>query len=277
MGADSLPRRLLKKVLAPVLSDRSYKIIQGVSKAWDIRSGGWSEPELDLIPLAIRRGETAIDIGANFGLYSYYLSRAVGESGKVFAFEPVPFTAATFELVARLLRFRSVELVAKGCGDRAGELTFTVPIQDSGAIITGLVHMGQRNDDRDGRARHARFEKTKEIRCEVVVLDDYLGELRDVSFIKCDIEGADLFAMRGATKIIERHHPTIVCEINPWFVEGFGLTVGELVGFFTQRGYQLYRYQQKQLRPTPVDQVEEDNWIFVHPDRRDRLASLLAS
>jgi FkbM family methyltransferase len=280
MGADSLPRRIIKKVLAPVLGESTYSLLQTVAMSWDIRSGGWSEPELDLIPLAVRPGETVIDIGANYGLYSYHMGRAVGAGGKVYAFEPVPFTSKTFRRIAKVLRFESVELIDKAVGDKPGSLDLTVPISESGSIIAGTVHAAARNNDRDGKKQHARFEKSKTISCDVVVLDDFLKNVRDVSMIKCDVEGFDYFALKGCTKIIEANHPTIICEINPWFLTGLGLKVEDLVGFFTDRGYRLYRYSSKgggrgRLVPTEIKDVEEDNWVFVHPSRADRLRSVL--
>jgi FkbM family methyltransferase len=215
---------------------------------WDIRTGANTEPELDLIRYAVREGETAIDIGANYGLYSYHLSRALGPRGKVYAFEPIPFTAGSFRHIARALRFHGVELIEKGCGEQAGVIEFTVPIQDSGAIIAGVVHMGARDNERPGRERHARFQRTKKIPCEVIVLDERLPGVRDVSFVKCDIEGADLYALRGARKLLERNKPVVVCEINPWFLEGFGLKVEDLVGYFESMGYGLYRFVDARAR-----------------------------
>jgi FkbM family methyltransferase len=290
MAANSLPRRVVKKLLAPMLGERTYSVLQAVAMGWDIRRGAWYEPELELLPLAVRAGETAIDIGANFGLYAYHLSRAVGPTGKVWSFEPIPFTARTFRLIARGLRFGdNVQLVAKGCGEKSGQVSFTVPVMETGAISAGLVHMG-RNDDRPGKERHAKY-KTKDVVCDVVTLDEYLADARDVSFIKCDIEGADLYAMRGARKMLEKHHPTVVIEITPWYLEGFGLKVEDVTGFFESLGYRCYRYDngtpygkyvrqtdpnaKRRLVPALAKDIVEDNWIFIHPSRRDRFASLL--
>ena len=97
MAADSLPRRIAKRTLAPVLNETAYEVLQALAMTYDIWSGGLSEPELELIEYAVREGETAIDIGANYGLYSYYLSRAVGSDGHVYAFEPIPYTARVSE------------------------------------------------------------------------------------------------------------------------------------------------------------------------------------
>src|SRR5260370_38755263 len=99
MPANSALRRITKKVLYSFLGDSSYKYFQAVSKARDIRNGSWSEPELDLIPFAVRPGGTALDLGANFGLYSYHLSRALGASCRPYSFGPAPFTFATTRVV----------------------------------------------------------------------------------------------------------------------------------------------------------------------------------
>lgn len=279
MGANSSARRLVKKILYPVLNEHTYQYLQAASKAWDIRSGKWTEPEIDLIPLAIVPGETALDIGANYGLYCYHLSRYVGTRGRIYAFEPVPFTYRTLVAVSRLLRLRNVELVAKGCSDKSGQITFTVPVQASGAMAAGQAYIGGRNDDRDGKEEQVRWAATRDVTAEVVALDEFLPEVEQLSLIKCDIEGAELLAFRGAEKMIDEHLPSVICEINPWFLEGFGIRLEELTGFFFDRGYKLYHYRNKEgrgrLREIKLDEVVEDNYIFIHPSRRERFASLL--
>lgn len=276
MGANSLPRRVVKTLLAPVLTEGTYSVLQAVAMGWDIRSGWWSEPELELLEPGLRKGEIAIDIGANFGLYAYHLGRAVGPSGHVYCFEPIPFTARTFRLIQRGLRFGAhVELLNKGASDKTGRATFTVPVMGTGAISAGLVHMG-RNDDRPGKEKKANW-KTKNVECEVVAIDEFLPDVKDLALVKCDIEGADLFAMRGMRKTLEKHHPTVIIEITPWYLEGFGLKVEDITGFFGELGYRCYRYENRRLHPVTASEIVEDNWIFIHPSRRDRFAAMLPS
>lgn len=281
MPANSALRRVTKKVLHSFLGDSSYKYFQAVSKAKDIRNGGWSEPELDLIPFAIRPGETALDLGANFGLYSYHISRALGGSGRVYAFEPVPFTFATLQLVSKILRFRNVTLFEKGCSAEAGRISFEVPVQASGAFAAGQAYIGGRRDDRAGKETQVRWAGTREVVCEVVSLDDFLPDLDNLSLIKCDVEGAELFAFRGAKELISKHLPTVICEINPWFLEGFGVQLEELTAFFFDQGYGLYHYRTENgragLHPVKVAEVVEDNYVFIHPGRLERFASLLTT
>jgi FkbM family methyltransferase len=258
----------MKTALAPVLNERSYKYLQAISKALDIRRGSSAEPELDLIPLAVRPGDTVLDLGANYGYYTYPLSRAVGPSGRVYAFEPVPFTYSTLVLVTRFLGARNVTLVPKGCSDAAGTVEFNVPVQKSGAPSAGQAHIGSRNDDRAGAEQQVKWNRSAHVQCEVVALDDYLPRLTNLSLIKCDIEGAELLAFRGATRTIETHKPSIICEINPWFLTGFGLRLEDLIAFFAGRGYGLYHYTDaKKLVPVSLREIVEDNYVFLHPDR----------
>lgn len=279
MAANSATRRLLKRILFPVINNRNYQYIQGLSKALDIRNGSWAEPELDLIPFAVREGETALDIGANYGLYSYHLSHAVGSSGWIYAFEPLPFTHSTLCLVAKILRFRNVTIFPKGCSDTTGKIAFTVPVQTSGAVAAGQAYIAGRNDDREGKDEQVRWERTQDVICDIVALDQFLPQIDQLSFIKCDIEGAELLAFRGAEKMIERHRPSVVCEINPWFLGGFGIRLEELTGFFFDKGYSLYQYRvddrRGRLHAVEVEDVIEDNYVFIHPTRRERFNALL--
>ena len=72
----------------------------------------------------------------------------------------------------------------------------------------------------------------------------------------------------------------MICEINPWFLDGLNLTVEDLIGWFTVRGYDLYRYENVSRRLVPVPDpgaVKEDNYVFVHPRRAQRLSIFLGA
>ncbi len=265
----------MKRLFHPLVPSSLYRSFQAVAKAWDIRGGHWSEPEIDLVRFGVREGDTVLDVGANFGLYCYHLSRAVGPSGRVLAFEPLPEASATLGLVVRLLGLSNVRVFQKGCADETARVAFEIPVQSSGAIAAGQAYIGLRNDDREGRADQVRWAKTMRVFGDVVRLDDFLPELDSVSFIKCDIEGAELLAFRGAAKTISRHFPSVICEINPWFLEGFGIDIDDLTGFFFERGYRLYRYVDGRLRNQSASDVVEDNYLFLHPSRGESFAKLL--
>ena len=96
--------------------------------------------------------------------------------------------------------------------------------------------------------------------------------------LKADIEGEPL-AFKGAEKLIDRHSPTILCEINPWYLAGFGKRCEDLCDWLSAKGYQLHRLEPAQRRLLRVEQVAdiiEANYLFVHPRRLDRLSEFLA-
>ena len=101
----------------------------------------------------------------------------------------------------------------------------------------------------------------------------------EVSLVKCDVEGAEYFALRGADKLLSRNLPSVICEINPWFLEGFNITLAQLAGLFFDKGYNLYFYdngnEHKQLKRVELKDVVEDNYVFIHDDRRPLFHSIL--
>src|SRR4051812_19134780 len=92
MAANSGLRRGIKRLLYPVVSEGVYAAAQSITVTWDLVRGNWTEPSIDILNAAVHPGETVVDVGANFGLFAYYLSRAVGRTGKVYAFEPIQYS-----------------------------------------------------------------------------------------------------------------------------------------------------------------------------------------
>ena len=274
---NNILRRLAKKLLAPIRSTSIYSQIQAFSMARDIKSGRFHEPELELLPVAVKQGDTVLDIGANFGLYSYHLSQLVGPAGSVIGFEPVPFTNQTLNRVVRILRLKNIDIRSVGVGDQPGTIRFTVPLQSSGQLMAGQAHIGSRNDNHGDIQGQVRWEKTTQIDCPVVVLDDELKGLKSLSFLKIDIEGAEVFAFRGARELLNKFHPTVLIEINPWFLDGFQLTMNDLTGPFHEMGYKVYRYDpelNKLIHVTDESTIVENNYLFIHPDYENRFSGL---
>jgi hypothetical protein len=142
-------------------------------------------------------------------------------------------------------------------------------------MSTGLAYIGGRKQDHPGKETQVRWSATRDVVAEMIRLDDFLPSLSDLPFIKIDVEGAELFAFRGAEHIISKYRPTVLCEINPWYLEGFDLRIEDLTDFFFARGYRLYRYDNKKLLLTPPSAVVERNYLFLHPSRAERLTSVV--
>src|SRR5262245_49641407 len=89
---------LLKRVAARFPTSVQHELRRHFY-AWQIRRGRFHTQEREFERLAefVGPGDWVADVGANVGHYTARLSRLIGESGRVLAFEPVP---RTFELLA---------------------------------------------------------------------------------------------------------------------------------------------------------------------------------
>ncbi len=108
------------------------------------------------LPHLVRRGDTAIDIGANLGYYARPLARIAGPEGRVYAVEPMPPVA---EVLRRNLRgFANVEILpcALGAEER------TIRMGNASVRTSGYMGTGRNFVNESGAA--ADIEYTAEMR-----------------------------------------------------------------------------------------------------------------
>lgn len=164
------------------------------------------EAELRLTRFIIERleeGGVFIDGGANFGYYSLLASLLVGADGRVFAFEPSP--SALFYLVDNTRETANIEIVDKALMDRRGEVDLFVgegaPMVSSSVIAEHSKHS---MSDRQERC----------VSVDATTLDDFVDERGiEPTFLKLDIEGAEISALRGAQRLLARSNLTISVEV----------------------------------------------------------------
>lgn len=166
-----------------------------VWRAWRYRLR--VEPaEIAFVRRTLRPGQHAVDIGAHKGGYLYWMRRAVGPSGKVFAFEIQP------ELVAKLRRAYAgdpaVIVEELGVSDRSGSARANVPSSRAAC----------------GATLEPRPDAVRRLEVRTVSLDDYFAARPDVrvALIKCDVEGHEERVFEGAGRILREHRPVLLFE-----------------------------------------------------------------
>lgn len=181
----------------------------------------FSEPELRLLPILIAPHSNAIDVGANYGVYSYYLS---GLASHVYAYEPNP------RLAARLIKAvrPNVTVIEAGLSDHAGTAVLTVPLYDDGRQIHGWGTIEKQSFD----------SQTCQTSIAINRLDDEPYE--NISFIKIDVEGHEEAVIRGALSLINRCHPRLLIEIEQWHLHK---SVREVVDYIESLGYCTFTIQ----------------------------------
>jgi FkbM family methyltransferase len=144
----------------------------------------------------IRPGATVFDVGANVGFFTLLASKLAGDSGRVYAFEPLPRNVDLLERHIRLNELANVHVASIAIAATSGEAHFRIAQHAS---------MGGLNDGGD-------------LRVVTASLDDLIasGRVARPDFIKMDIEGAESDALRGAAGLLASGPLTIALSTHGW-------------------------------------------------------------
>jgi FkbM family methyltransferase len=146
------------------------------------------------------RGKLVLDIGANAGIYSYWMSKAVGREGKVIAFEPQPEMIEALRKLRHSFRFPQLEIAETGLSNHAG----------TAEMRRKLHHLGGASIAREMPDANDSFT------IPLTTVDAYLKEHADrpVSFIKCDVEEHEPEVFEGAMETLRRDMPVLLFECH---------------------------------------------------------------
>ena len=156
-----------------------------------------SEPEFQYLSNWLQEGDTAIDVGANMGVYSLAMSRLVGDAGRVIAVEPIPRSFTLLVALVSSSGARNVTFLNLAATDECREVGFSIPESEP-----GIANYWRTKIDAAGSQRGLAYPLDR--------LDGaFLDRLR---FIKIDVEGHESAVVRGMAKLIEGHRPVVLAE-----------------------------------------------------------------
>ena len=208
------------------------------------------ELELNQLRRWVTAGDLVVDVGAHYGSYTIALSRIVGDAGQVVAIEPSAKALAALRRNTETNRLSNVLVVEAGLGEEPTAAVLNLHDDPSRASLNRFA---------DGAG-------TGQEQIRLVRLDDTLPAERRVAFIKIDVEGYELPALRGAAETLERDRPTVLFELLPSAATRGGLPAYGAWDFLADLGYRFERVDPRtgQLRPVlSPDQAAGPNVIAV--------------
>jgi FkbM family methyltransferase len=169
---------------------------------------GTSEPMVqDVFAENISPGGVVWDIGANVGFFSMIASRLVGD-GKVVAFEPLPANQEAMRRNLTLNGITNVQLVDLAVGDQEG--TAYLQLCDSPARPDTRPRLLKDDDPSPQQSP----SQTRQLEVQTSTIDRQLETLPAPSLVKMDIEGSEVAALQGASVLLSKHRPTVICEFH---------------------------------------------------------------
>lgn len=212
----------------------------------------WFEDEMAFVRTLVQPGWRAFDAGANIGVYSLALGTAGAE---VAAYEPNP------PIADRGRRALALNRLSGRVHHREAAL----------GAAPGTAYF-----DSSGMPENAHLAATGTVAVRVTTFDDELASLGwdDIDFIKMDLEGGEVEALRGAGRMLSQHSPLLMTEI----AKADGSPNFEPLHALAAAGYSIFSLIPGLSLLAPFDESKADPFqVYGFAAKPDRVAKLKAA
>ena len=174
----------------------------------------------------LKEGDTFFDVGTNIGSYSLVASKIVGNSGKVYSFEPVFKTLKKLTETVERNNFNNIQIEKKIVSDKNESINIYASPDDN-IGMSSIVK---------------KFENVKPESVPSVILDEYIiaQKIKKITLVKIDVEGAELAVLKGMKRILKEIKPIIFIEISNDVLADIAIDAQEIIDFILEYDYSIY-------------------------------------
>lgn len=232
--------------------------------------GFYEKDETDMaMKLISYLGSKAVvfDVGANLGWYGINIKKEIPES-TVYFFEPIPETANRLQENLALNEIKDCCVINTGLFNNNEDTKIYYDITESGA--SSLADLREK-------------PTTRHISCKMQRMDDFVeaNGVSGLDFIKCDVEGTELFVFEGGRRTIDLYKPIIMSEMLRKWARKFDYHPNDIIDFLGELGYQCFVIVEGTLMLKKFDRVTEEtvetNYYFMHRDKHAHIIQLLCN
>ncbi len=194
--------KLIKILLFKILKVKTYLSI--VSKIYiciiNLGIGKKSYSEIYFLKKIIKKDDVCIDIGANLGYYSYFLSKYSGRNGHLYAIEPVDLFAEIWKRNMKKSKYKNYTLYQYALGDTEKTVKMGTP------VINGVFHHGMTKILENNTDENLRMQTDVEMRNPDVLFEN----IKKIDFIKADAEGYEHIIFKNMHNTLVKHKPAVI-------------------------------------------------------------------
>jgi len=219
---------------------------------WIYISGAYELNFIKFLVNYLPRGGTFIDAGANVGSYTFNLASRMDS---VIAVEASRQNASIIQATCTLNNLFNIKVYINALHNNDNE-TIDLYISPDTCGNNSLFIMDN----------CSRTESVNTITIDTICAEN---NIKDVRFIKIDIEGAEYFCLQGAINTIERDHPVILCELNSRAAKHAGYNLSVLADFFKDQSYYPFMLN-KEMKLITFDESKinddsfSDNIFYIY-------------
>jgi FkbM family methyltransferase len=177
---------------------------------------------------------TLVDAGANVGYYTLIGTHLVGETGRIYAFEPENEVYEYLEHNVARAGAKNVHPVQMALSDRRGSMQFWSSALDRGSL-SALVTPG-----------------SPSVTVETISLDGFFADQGwpRVDLIKLDVEGSEASVLAGMNELSARNASLqLIMEINPDTISRAKRTLAEMTQLLDDLGFAFGYIVEQGLKP----------------------------
>lgn len=200
----------------------------------------------------IRSGNIALDIGANMGAHTLHMAVAVGSTGRVIAVEPTSYPLA---------RLKNNLAANPALSSRVQILNALIAASPGQQIPPSILSSWRLVGDTTGAHPISRGVPEDTAGAESIMIDELAAreDLKNVDFIKIDVDGAENDVIVGGERTITSFQPIILLEVQPYTLIERGLPGDAPVQLLKRMGYQF-----ETLNGSPLS-VDHRKWVDAIP------------
>ena len=202
----------------------------------------WERRETLTVKKYVKKGDMAIDIGANIGYYTLLFAQLVGPNGKVYAYEPDPINFVILKKNIEINNYKNVVLIQKAVSNSSTMTKLYLSKDRTGNRIFDSTN--------DGMSDY--------IEIETIKLDDFFKNKNEkINFIKMDVEGTEILILQGMSDFLHKQdNLKIMTEFYPKLIKKLGAEPAEYLKLLSESGFKIYDIN-KNIRDNPSKLIKE--------------------
>ncbi|KKM21414.1 hypothetical protein LCGC14_1635630 [marine sediment metagenome] len=125
------------------------------------------------------------------------------------------------------------------------------------------------------------YKNVNKINCSITTLDSYVEEfkIKSIDFIKCDVEGAELYVLEGGLRTIKNFKPILFLELFHEWSKRFGYHPSEVFELLLSIGYEAFLPINGKLELTKGyvgEDFDKQNYFFLQKRKHEKIISKLS-
>lgn len=170
---------------------------------------------------SIKPSMVVLDVGADMGYYTLLFAKRVGKDGRVYSFEPIPWSRDRLIKNINLNDYENVIVSDYALYDENGTTKMIKPGNESRLSVS-------MNSDDEG-----------EFEVKLITFDDFFSKnkVEKVDVVKIDTEGSELNVLKGMENTLLKFRPIVMVEIHYTKIKHFGFKENDVLEFMNKFGY----------------------------------------